>query len=39
MDDDEFAEDDDISGMLVLPPHGCPSNDYDFNPEEDRLAA
>lgn len=27
-------------GMLVLPAHGCPSADYDFDePEEDKLAA
>jgi hypothetical protein len=39
-DDDDHEEGEGPGGMLVLPPHGCPSADYDFTEdEEDKLAA
>jgi hypothetical protein len=38
-DDEEQHDDEDISGMQVLPPDGCPSLNYDFDPAEESLAA
>ena len=38
-DDEEQHDDEDISGMQVLPPDGCPSLDYDFDPAEESRAA
>lgn len=38
-DEDDGPEDENISGMQVLPHAGCPSADYDFDPAEESLAA
>jgi hypothetical protein len=38
-DDEDGPEDEDIEGMQVLPADGCPSEEWDFDPPEERLAA